>query len=233
MEKNPYLHVKRCLAREVISQIVPGMILGLGSGSTAREFILALADKIHKEGIEIQAIASSCASHTLANSLRIPLLNSESFSSIDLAVDGADEIDLQLRMIKGGGGALFREKILLQAAKRKIILADESKKVAVLGKFGLPVEISRFGSCAIAKELIRQGYCGSWRFQSNGELFLTDSGNYIYDIRVPELYPQPEKDLLRLLQIHGVIEVGFVIENVEVWFINNQGQISKEYSVAI
>ncbi|WP_100933970.1 ribose 5-phosphate isomerase A [Candidatus Chlamydia corallus] len=231
MEKDLYLDEKKCLAHEAATQVTSGMTLGLGSGSTAREFIFALANKIQKESLEIYAVASSQNSYSLAKHLAIPLLNPEEFSTLDLAIDGADEVDPRLRMIKGGGGAIFREKILLKAAKRSIILVDESKLVPILGKFRVPLEISRFGRSAIIEEIRHLGYEGVWRLQANGDLFITDSGNYIYDIYSPNLYPNPEEDLLRLIQIHGVIEVGFVIEKVEVWSSNSQGLISKKYSV--
>nr|CRI42267.1 Ribose-5-phosphate isomerase A [Chlamydia pneumoniae] len=231
MEKDLHLHEKKCLAHEAATQVTSGMILGLGSGSTAKEFIFALAHRIQTESLAVHAIASSQNSYALAKQLAIPLLNPEKFSSLDLTVDGADEVDPQLRMIKGGGGAIFREKILLRAAKRSIILVDESKLVPVLGKFRVPLEISRFGRSAIVEEIRHLGYEGEWRLKDTGDLFITDSGNYIYDIFSPNSYPNPEKDLLKLIQIHGVIEVGFVIEKVEVWSSNSQGLISKKYSV--
>lgn len=212
-------------------EVASGMIIGLGSGSTAKEFISALANRMHKESLEIYAVASSQNSHSLAKSLSIPILNPEEFSTLDLTVDGADEVDPNLHMIKGGGGAIFREKILLKAAKRRIILIDESKQVSTLGKFGVPLEISRFGCLAIIEQILSLGYQGSWRLQPNGDLFITDSGNYMYDIIFPNLYPNPEEDLFKLIQIHGVIEVGFVIEKVEVWSSNSQGLINKKYSV--
>ncbi|AGW38089.1 ribose 5-phosphate isomerase A [Chlamydia pecorum] len=230
MEQDPYLFSKKNLARSVLSEVSSGMVLGLGSGSTSREFIRALAGEIQNRELSIHAVASSQDSYVLAKSLGIPLENEETFLSLDLVVDGADEIDPQLRMIKGGGGAIFREKILLQSAKRRIILVDESKQVPVLGKFGVPVEIAPFGRRSVISAMESLGYRGAWRLTSSGEFFLTDNGNYIYDIRVPEMYPCPEEDLLKLLQIHGIIEVGFVIEDIEVWFGDNHGRIHKKHS---
>ncbi|WP_348662716.1 ribose 5-phosphate isomerase A [Chlamydia vaughanii] len=228
MKEDAYLNVKKSLAREATALVSSGMLLGLGSGSTAGEFIQALAEKRKNEQLDIQAVASSKESHFLASSLGIPLIDDEKFVEVDLVVDGADEIDPQLRMIKGGGGALFREKILLQSGKRCLILADESKSVNVLGKFGVPVEISPFGKNAIIHTIEAMGYRGKLRVNSLGECFITNNGNYIYDIHTPNVYPHPEEDLLKLLQIHGIIEVGFVIANVEVWFGYANGQISKK-----
>ncbi|WP_201457011.1 ribose 5-phosphate isomerase A [Chlamydia sp. 17-3921] len=230
MERDPYLLAKKKLAREAVSQVLSGMTLGLGSGSTSKEFIYALAKVIQNQSVvDIYAVASSRDSYELAQRLGIPLIESENFSEIDLVVDGADEIDSQLRMIKGGGGAVFREKILLQSAKRSIILADESKSVSILGSFGVPLEIAPFGKLATVFEITRLGYQGKWRCTETGEPFVTDNGNYIYDIHLPKKFPSPEEDLRKLLQIRGIIEVGFVIENVEVWFGNNQGQIYKKH----
>ncbi|BAE81143.1 ribose 5-phosphate isomerase A [Chlamydia felis Fe/C-56] len=228
MKEDPYLDVKKRLAREAAALVTSGMLVGLGSGSTSREFIKAIAERLAKENLDICAVASSQESYSLASSLGIPLIDDENFTSVDLVVDGADEIDPQLRMIKGGGGAIFREKILLQSSQRRLILADESKSVKVLGKFGLPVEISPYGRSSIIAALEAIGYLGNLRKNSRGGFFITNNGNYIYDIHTPNIYPHPEEDLLKLLQIHGIIEVGFVIANVEVWFGYTNGQICKE-----
>ncbi|SYX09100.1 Ribose-5-phosphate isomerase A,ribose-5-phosphate isomerase A,Ribose 5-phosphate isomerase,ribose 5-phosphate isomerase A,Ribose 5-phosphate isomerase A (phosphoriboisomerase A) [Chlamydia poikilotherma] len=228
MKEDPYLEIKRHLAREAADLVTSGMLLGLGSGSTSREFIKAVSAKQKQENLDIRAIASSKESYSLASSLGIPLIDDEEFTETDLAVDGADEIDPQLRMIKGGGGAIFREKILLQSSQRCLILADESKSVEVLGKFGVPVEISPFGKSSILAVLENLGYQGNLRKNPRGGLFITNNGNYIYDIHTPNVYPHPEEDLLKLLQIHGIIEVGFVIANVEVWFGYTNGQIGKK-----
>ncbi|ANG65723.1 ribose 5-phosphate isomerase A [Chlamydia gallinacea 08-1274/3] len=225
---DPYLSIKKRLAYEAAALVMSGMIVGLGSGSTSREFIRAVAKRRHHEDLDIRAIASSKDSYFLATSLGIPMLNDEEFTDVDLVVDGADEVDQQLRMIKGGGGAVFREKILLQAGRQRIILADESKNVDVLGKFGVPLEISPFGKETIIRALKSEGYFGNLRKEPGGKVFITNNGNYIYDIHTPSSYPHPEEALLQLLQIHGIIEVGFVIENVEVWLGYANGQISKK-----
>lgn len=169
---DPYLSIKKRLAYEAAALVMSGMIVGLGSGSTSREFIRAVAKRRHHEGLDIRAIASSKDSYCLATSLGIPMLNDEEFTDVDLVVDGADEVDQQLRMIKGGGGAVFREKILLQAGRRRIILADESKNVDVLGKFGVPLEISPFGKETIIRTLKSEGYFGNLRKEPGGRYLL-------------------------------------------------------------
>ena len=223
--------IKRRLALKAVALVKPGMRIGLGSGSTAREFILALGERIQQERLAITAVASSKVSHLLAQQLGIPLLDQALSQDLDLVVDGADEVDSSLRMIKGGGGALFREKILLQNGKHNIILVDESKLVPVLGKFPLPVEISSFGYSSVQKKLNQLGYFGKWRKDSQGDYFITDNGNYIYDVSFPASYTNPEADLIRLLQIHGIIDVGFVIAKAEVWIGYADGSIVQKRSM--
>lgn len=225
-DSNTYVDIKKRLAEEALTLISEDMIVGLGSGSTAQEFIRLLGSKVREENLSIQAVASSQASYDLACQLKIPLLHDQTFSYTDLVVDGADEVDPQMRMIKGGGGALFREKILIQSSRRCVILVDESKRVDLLGRFPLPIEISAFGCMSVVDHLRMLGYQGSWRLSLDGQRFLTDNGNYIYDL-FPNSYLYPEKDLLCLSQIHGVIEVGFVIEKVEVWTGYIDGKIDK------
>lgn len=228
VKSDPYLNVKKQLALQAVAVVSSGMVVGLGSGSTSREFIHALADRVRGEGLDILAVASSRDSYSLADHLGIPMVSECAFSKLDLVVDGADEVDECLRMIKGGGGALFREKILLQSSSRRLILVDESKSVPILGEFGLPLEVSCFGVRSIICALEERGYFGTIRTSSSGEYFITDNGNYIYDLHMPRVYSHPEQDLQNLLQIHGVIEVGFVIEEVEVWVGYTDGRVIKK-----
>lgn len=224
-----YDNVKKRLAQEAASSlIVDHMIVGLGSGSTARLFIEALGERVQKEGLRIQAVASSQESFRLAQHLHIPLLSTSQFSFTDVTVDGADEVDPSLRMIKGGGGALFREKILIQASRRCVILIDERKQVQALGSFPLPIEISVFGYPSVIRHINDLGYQGKLRADAFGSPSLTDNKNYIYDITTPSQYLDPQKDLDRLLQIHGVIDVGFVIAKAEVWIGYLDGRIEKK-----
>lgn len=228
MNDDIYENIKSALAQEAATSLISDdMIVGLGSGSTARLFIDALGRRVQNEALRIQAVASSQASYDLAKQWGIPLLSERVFSYTDITVDGADEVDGNLVLIKGGGGALFREKILIQAAKRSVILVDERKCVDVLGTFPLPVEISVFGCTSIIEQIIRWGYQGALRVDHAGKATLTDNGNYIYDITHPQQYVHPQKDLDRISQIHGVIEVGFVIAKVEVWVGYTDGRIEK------
>lgn len=222
--------IKQKLAQEAAALVEPGMRIGLGSGSTAREFILALGARVRQEQLAITAVASSRVSHLLAQALGISFLDQTLFQDLDLVVDGADEVDPHLRMIKGGGGALFREKILLQRGKRNIILVDERKLVPVLGQFPLPIEIAPFGCSSVQNILNQQGYFGKWRETSHKERFVTDNGNYIYDVSSPNRYTDPEDDLTKLLQIRGIIDVGFVIAKSEVWVGYADGTVIRKES---
>ncbi len=225
MNKTPS-EIKQILAQEAALQVQSGMIVGLGSGTTATEFIKVLGKRFQDESLDICAVPSSLQSQLLAKSYAIPLV--PTFTSLDLVVDGADEVDPSLRLIKGGGGALLRESILIQAASRTIILVDEGKCVNQLGTFPLPIEVSPFGYLAVEAKINQLGYCGVWRSHADQTLFRTDNNNYIYEVHFPNHYPNPEEDLQNLIQIHGIIAVGFVIADVEVWVGHADGSIAKK-----
>lgn len=188
--------------------IEPGMIVGLGTGSTAVCFIEALIERV-RGGLKIQAVASSAASHALAAKGGIPMLDLNTAPPIDLTVDGADEIDPQKRMIKGGGGAHVREKILAAAAREMVVVVDETKRVSALGKAKLSVEVLPFGSAVTQAKIEKAGYVGQWRQGKNGSLFLTENGNFLFDIQLPAPCSKPEEHHERLLYIPGVVDTGF------------------------
>ena len=202
---------KESAAKAACKFIKEGQTVGLGTGSTANFFISHLG-KFCREGLSVQAVVTSEQSYELALHEKIPLVDINSVIAIDLAVDGADEVDQQMRLIKGGGGALFREKIIASMAKVFIVLVDESKMVDHLGKFPLPVEISPFGWQATMHILKNQGFLGHIRKNVNNEIFTTDNGNHIFDINL--LYPclDPEAQEKSIRCIPGVIDTGFFID---------------------
>ncbi|HAZ15641.1 MAG TPA: ribose 5-phosphate isomerase A [Parachlamydiales bacterium] len=200
--------IKKRLGRAAAELIKSGMRVGLGSGSTAHFFIKRLGE-LCAEGLAIQAVASSNESEELAKRAGIPLTDINQLSSLDIAVDGADEIDEQKRMIKGGGGALVREKILASMSTEMVVLVEESKLCSLLGKKNLPVEMIPFGIQATCRQIERLGFHGSFRKNKKGDLFITDNHNYIFDIHFPRLREHPERDHASLIQLPGVVDTGF------------------------
>lgn len=188
-----------------------GMVVGLGTGSTATFFIKRLIERC-REGLKIQAVATSVKSMLLAAEGGIPLLEINSLSSLDLDIDGADEIDPKNRMIKGGGGALVREKIVAAMSREMIVVVDRSKLVETLGKFPLPVEIISFGYRATVNHLERLGYQGVLRQTSDKVIYTTDNGNFIYDIHFNGPIASPEKEDAAIRALPGVVDTGFFFQ---------------------
>lgn len=199
---------KRAAGNKAVEFIQNGMIVGLGSGSTAAYFIDALVEK-YKKGLQIQGVSSSHHSADLAKRGGIPIIDINSAPKIDITVDGADEIDIKKRMIKGGGGAHVREKILAAASDEMIVIVDETKMVHSLGKVKLPVEILFYGSPATRMHLEKRGFQGKWRVSEDGTLFITENGNLLFDIFFESPLIDPEKVHLDIIQIPGVVDTGF------------------------
>ncbi|MBA2726758.1 MAG: ribose 5-phosphate isomerase A [Parachlamydiaceae bacterium] len=184
------------------------MHVGLGTGTTAAFFIEHLAERCRK-GLKILAFSSSEKSLQLAVQGKIPTGDINQLTTLDFTADGADEIDRQFRMIKGGGGALLREKIIASMSKEMVIIIDNHKLVERLGKFPLPVEITQFGWKATCNQLQNLNFFGKLREKSDKSLFITDNGNYIYDITFPSPISDPEPIDKLLKDIPGVMETGF------------------------
>lgn len=206
------VNAKRAAGQHAATFIENGMIVGIGTGSTAHYFIEALILKC-KEGMKIKAAASSSQSAEIARAGGIPIFDINELTHIDLTIDGADEIDPQMRMIKGGGGAHVREKILATASAEMIVIIDESKLVSVLGQTKLPVEILPFGSSFTRRKIENLGFTGKWRCSGssslNQELFVTDNGNFLFDIYFQTPPEIPEKMHADLIQLPGVVDTGF------------------------
>jgi ribose 5-phosphate isomerase A len=206
---------KRQAAEHAISLIEEGMTLGLGTGSTAAHFVDLLGQRV-KDGLKVVCVPTSEATRAQAERLRIPLVDLDCQPSLDLTVDGADEIDPELRLIKGGGGALLGEKIVAMASDRMLVIADQSKRVAVLGAFPLPVEIVRFGARAtrnLVQALAAEAGCSgeiALRLRPDGQPFVTDSGHFIFDCafgRIAE--PEALDEALKL--VPGVVDSGLFL----------------------
>ncbi len=187
-----------------------GMIVGIGTGTTAAYFIKRLGERC-RQGLQISAIATSHVSSQLAVLQGIPMADLEEVTFVDLTVDGADEIDPQKQMIKGGGGALLREKIVASMSREMVVVVDASKQVELLGKALLPVEIVPFAHQATIYKLEQLGYVGTLRRSKEGQIFVTDNHNYIVDLRLAELCEDPEEEDKHIQRIPGVVDTGFFI----------------------
>ena len=200
---------KEAAARASLRFVKDGQVVGLGTGSTAAHFIRLLGDQV-KQGLRIRGIPTSVRSRDMAMSLGIPLTTLDECQEIAVTVDGADEVDPQLRLIKGGGGAALREKIVASATKQLVIVADASKQVAKLGKFPLPVEVIKFAEALVAKRIRALGAEVSVRKDADGKPFLTDENNHILDCSFGEI--QDADGLAReLSDMPGVVEHGLFI----------------------
>jgi ribose 5-phosphate isomerase A len=214
---------KRAAAERALELVRPGMRLGLGTGSTAALFVDLLGRAV-AGGLDVVCVPTSEATRARAEALSIPLATLDEIPELDLTVDGADEIDAELRLLKGGGGALLREKIVAFSSARLAIIADVSKQVDVLGAFPLPVEIVRFGAIAtrgmVQSVLAEAGCPGEVRFRadSNGDLFLTDGDNLILDCDLGRITdPELLDEALRI--VPGVVEHGLFLGLADIAFI--------------
>lgn len=208
--------LKRAAAQAALGEVQPGMRLGLGSGSTARHFVDLLGERVH-DGLGIIAVPTSEATAAQARDLGIPLSTLDELPELDLTVDGADEVGPGLALIKGGGGALLREKIVAAASRRMVVIADASKRVSVLGRFPLPIEVNRFGLGATRRKLesiLRDvGAEGglTLRLGPDKAPFLTDGGHLILDAFFGRI-SQPEALSAALHDVPGVVEHGLFLK---------------------
>jgi ribose 5-phosphate isomerase A len=201
-------------AQAALSYVEDGMRLGIGTGSTAEEFVRVLAEKV-AGGLKVQGVPTSERTARLCVELGVPLKSLEELPELDLTIDGADELDGHLRLIKGGGGALLREKIVAGASTRMIVIADESKVVQTLGAFALPIEVNPFGQAAtriaIEKLASRLGLTGDLDLRISGDgVFMTDGGHHIFDASFGRI-PDAEALSTGLNSIPGVVEHGLFI----------------------
>jgi ribose 5-phosphate isomerase A len=199
---------KQCAGKKAAEWIQSGMIVGLGTGSTSACFIESLIARC-KTGLKITAVASSHTSADLAKRGGIEILNLNDVPKVDITVDGADEIDPKKRMIKGGGGAHVREKILAAASHEMVVIVDETKLVPSVGIHKLPVEILTFGAPSTRKKLEKAGYRGEWRMAGPESLYITENGNFLFDIAFAAPPPLPEQEHETIRHIPGVIDTGF------------------------
>jgi ribose 5-phosphate isomerase A len=205
------MNAKQIAAEKAVELIKDRMIVGLGSGSTASYAIQKIGERV-KAGLKITAVASSVKSEDLARECGIPLRDPSEIESIDMAIDGADEVDTQGNLIKGGGGSLLREKVIAFASERFYVVVDDSKLVTRLGKFPLPVEIIPFAANLTLTHLNALG-CEPVIRTRDGENFITDNGNLIVDCSFHQI-DEPAWLDVKIKMIPGVVETGLFSHKV-------------------
>ena len=189
--------------------VTDGMIVGLGTGSTAYYFVAELGRRIKEEGLQITAVTTSSVTYEQAEGLGIPLKAIDDVEVVDLTVDGADEVDPALNGIKGGGGALLMEKIVATNSKDCIWIVDESKQVETLGAFKLPVEVVQYGAENLFRHFEKKGYSPVYR-EKDGQRFVTDQGNFIIDLDL-KVIPDAEALAEELDRTVGVVDHGLFL----------------------
>jgi len=221
--------LKRAVAAKALEYVQDGMRLGLGSGSTAEIFVEMLAPKV-RSGFKLLCVPTSERTATLARKLGITLSTLDDLAPLDLTIDGADEADRNLDVIKGGGGMLLREKIVAAASKKMIVIADETKLVPRLGKYPLPIEVIEFGHTVTARHLSETfaalGYAAVPMTvrQKDGAPFKTDSGNLIYDCAFGAIQNAP-KLAAAISTVPGMVEHGLFIGIATTLLISGPGEI--------
>jgi ribose 5-phosphate isomerase A len=221
---DPRDHAKELAAQKALEFIQDGMIVGLGSGSTATHFIKLLGARV-QQGLRVRGIPSSKNSETLAKSLSIPIIDFQQTSTIDVTIDGADEIAPGLALIKGGGGALLREKIVASASKKFVVVADSSKIVQHLGKFPLPVEVIPMAAPLVAAKLSALNIRPRVRPRSSGGDYITDEGNLILDCDCGQILDPPAL-AAQIRAIVGVVEHGLFLNMADIAIVSSETEIS-------
>ncbi len=222
-EMNVRDHEKQLAARAAVELVEPGSVVGLGSGSTASYAVRFLGERV-RDGLKIVGIPTSQKTAELAHQLGIPLATLEEHAHIDIDIDGADEIDPQLNLIKGGGGAFLREKIIASVSRRFIVIADSAKQVTRLGKFPLPVEVVPFAQDLITNRVAALGAQVSLRRYSDSNPYITDEGHHILDCTFGEISDPPAL-AQKLRAIPGVVEHGLFIGMAEMALIGKDENV--------
>lgn len=222
--------IKQLVGKEAVSLVQQDMIIGIGSGSTVFYFIEALAKKV-QEGFNCKAVPTSSQTLSLSQKQGITMLELNEVDHIDLTIDGADELDEQLQLIKGGGGALLQEKMVAHASQQLVIIADESKLKSELGAFPLPVEVIPNGWKRVQQEIQETYKISVILRMKNGDAFLTDSGHYILDCNFQSISAPAELNTLLNL-IPGVVETGLFIGMCDMAIIGQvDGTVHRKYKM--
>lgn len=219
---------KKIAGEKAVEYIKDGMVVGLGTGSTVYFTILKIGELV-KNGLKIQGVPTSKDTEQLATKLGIPLINLSNINKVDVTIDGADEVNQNLDLIKGGGGALLREKMIASISDRLVIVVDDSKFITTLGKFPLPIEVVPFGWEITKKQIELLGsFHPNLRMRNNAP-YITDNGNYILDCQISEIEKTDELSR-NLNMIPGVVENGLFVNMCDVLIIGGKnGEIETKY----
>ena len=216
---------KEAAARASLRLVRDGNIVGLGTGSTAAYAVRLLGERV-RAGLKIRGIPTSVQTKELAAGLGIPLTTLDEFQQIDVTIDGADEIDSELRLIKGGGGALLREKIVASASRQLVIIADSTKQVPALGKFPLPVEVIPFAQALVARRIAALGASVKIRQHAGGKALVTDEGHHILDCNFGRI-SHPSALARELESMPGVVEHGLFIGMADLVLIGKGAEVTE------
>lgn len=221
------MDAKQAAAFKAVEYVKDGMVVGLGTGSTAYWAIQYVGERVRK-GLQIVAVGTSAETERIAKECGIRVVPLDEVGDIDIDIDGADEVDKNLNLVKGGGGALLREKIVAASSKEFIVIAGQNKKVDVLGKFPLPVEVLSFGWQHTAHRLRLLGCTTSLR-EKESKTFVTDNGNYIVDCHFSKIY-QPEILEQKINNIPGVVDNGLFVKMATKVILGNDDGTCQELS---
>ncbi|MFO0699698.1 MAG: ribose-5-phosphate isomerase RpiA [Nitrospira sp.] len=207
--------LKKAAARKAVEFVHDDMVVGLGTGSTARHLVIALGERV-RAGMRLRGVPTSQETAALAKQYGIPLIDTENRWEIDVAIDGADQVDPQFNLIKGGGGALLKEKIVASSAKQFIVMVDHTKQVPVLGgSFPLPIEVIPFGWGSTAREIEALTKSRVVLRERNGAPFKTEAGHLIIDVHMNRIdHPGELETALNL--IPGVVETGLFVNRTHI-----------------
>lgn len=221
--------LKEQAARAAVEYVKDGYVVGLGTGSTARYVVLALGELV-KAGLKIKGVPTSHETAELARQQGIPLIDQDNAWVIDVAIDGADQVDPNFNLIKGGGGALLKEKIVAASAKQFIVMVDHTKRVPVLGgSFPLPIEVVPFGWGSTAREIEALTKSRVVLRERNGASFKTESGNLIVDVHIDRI-EQPRELEIALNHIPGIVETGLFVNRTDILIVGTPQGVHTIYA---
>jgi len=221
--------LKKAAALTAVEFVRDGMVVGLGTGSTAKHMIIALGEKV-RAGMKLRGVPTSHETAELARQQGIPLIDQDNAWVIDVAIDGADQVDPNFNLIKGGGGALLKEKIVAASAKQFIVMVDHTKRVPVLGgSFPLPIEVVPFGWGSTAREIEALTKSRVVLRERKGASFKTESGNLIVDVHIDRI-EQPRELEIALNHIPGIVETGLFVNRTDILIVGTPQGVHTIYA---